>query len=96
MSKKLYVGNLSYNTTSAGLKDAFSKAGLVEDAIVMTDKMTGKSRGFGFVTMPNDEEADKAVNMFNGADLDGRKLTVNEARPMAERPPRRGGFENRM
>lgn len=93
MSKKLYVGNLSYTTTSASLKDAFSKAGLVEDAIVMTDKMTGKSRGFGFVTMPNDEEADKAVNTFNGLDLEGRKLTVNEARPMAERPPRRGGFD---
>ena len=85
MAKKLYVGNLSYNTTSDGLKDTFAKAGSVISATVMTDKMTGRSRGFGFVEM-EDADADKAVNMFNGVELDGRNLTVNEARPMAERP----------
>jgi len=96
MAKKLYIGNLSYGTTDEMLKDHFSKAGEVESANVIKDKMTGRSRGFGFVNMPNDAEADKAVEMFNDQELDGRKLTVNEARPMAERPPRRmgggGGF----
>ncbi len=88
MSKRIYVGNLSYSTTDASLKDAFSKAGTVEDATVITDKMTGRSRGFGFVTMPGDEDATKAIEMWNGQELDGRKLTVNEARPLADRPPR--------
>ena len=93
MAKKLYVGNLSYSTTDASLKDAFSKMGEVESANVITDKMTGRSRGFGFVSMVNDEEALKAIDTMNGADLDGRKLTVNEAKPLAERPPRRN-FDN--
>ena len=88
MSKKLYVGNLSYSTTSDGLKDAFSKVGEVLSATVMIDKMTGRSRGFAFVEM-QDADAEKAITTLNGQDLDGRKLTVNEARPMAERPPRR-------
>lgn len=89
MAKKLYVGNLSYSTTDASLKDAFSKAGVVVSANVITDKMTGRSRGFGFVEM---EDAEKGIEMWNGKDLDGRNVTVNEARPMAERPaggPRR-------
>ncbi len=94
MAKKLYVGNLSYNTTDAGLKDAFAAFGAVESASVISDKMTGRSRGFGFVTMINDEEAQKAIDTMNGADLDGRKLTVNEAKPLSERPPRRN-FDNR-
>ena len=94
MAKKLYVGNLSYNTTDASLKDAFSAMGEVESANVITDKMTGRSRGFGFVSMVNDEEALVAIEKMNGADVDGRKLTVNEAKPLAERPPRRN-FDNR-
>jgi RNA recognition motif-containing protein len=94
MAKKLYVGGLSYNTTEAGLKEAFSKAGMVESVSILIDKMTGKSRSFGFVTMPNDDEAMKAIDMFHGQDLDGRTLTVNEARPMAPREdrPQRGGY----
>lgn len=93
MAKKLYVGGLSYGTTNDGLKAAFEKAGAVEDASILMDKMTGKSRGFGFVTMPNDAEAESAIEMWNGKELEGRRLTVNEARPMTERPPRReGGF----
>jgi len=88
MDKKLYVGNLSYNTTSEGLTEAFSKAGSVVEATVMMDKMTGKSRGFAFVTMA-EGDAEKAISMWNGVELDGRKLTVNEARPKTDRPPRR-------
>ena len=88
MAKKLYVGGLPYNTTDAELKDAFSKAGTVVSANVISDKMTGRSRGFGFVEM-EDADADKAVEMFNGQELGGRKITVNEARPMGDRPPRR-------
>jgi cold-inducible RNA-binding protein len=92
MAKKLYVGNLAYGTTADGLKDAFSKAGSVVSANVITDKMTGRSRGFGFVEM-EDADAEKAVTMMHGTDLDGRTLTVNEARPMTDKPPRRsGGF----
>jgi RNA recognition motif-containing protein len=95
MAKKLYIGGLSYGTTQDGLKEAFSKAGEVSSATIIIDKMTGKSRGFGFVEMPNDADADKAIDMFNGKDLDGRTLTVNEARPMQPRDnrgPRGGGF----
>jgi len=93
MAKKLYVGSLSYNTTDDSLRDAFSQAGAVESANVIMDKMSGRSRGFGFVEMSSDEDADKAIEMWNGKELDGRKITVNEARPMQARPPRgRGGF----
>jgi len=95
MAKKLYVGNLSYNTTDASLKDAFSAMGEVESASVISDKMTGRSRGFGFVSMVNDAEADAAIEKMNGADLEGRKLTVNEAKPLSERPPRRNFDNNR-
>jgi RNA recognition motif-containing protein len=94
MAKKLYVGNLSYNTTDASLKEAFASLGEVESANVITDKMTGRSRGFGFVSMVNDAEAEAAIEKMNGADLEGRKLTVNEAKPLAERPPRRN-FDSR-
>jgi len=89
MAKKLYVGSLSYSTTDDSLRSAFSQAGSVQSANVILDKMTGRSRGFGFVEMSTDEEADKAVEMLNGKELDGRKITVNEARPMESRPPRR-------
>lgn len=89
MAKKLYVGGLSYSTTEESLKDLFSQAGTVETATIITDKMSGRSKGFGFVEMSTDEEAQKAIEMLNGKELDGRTLTVNEARPMTERPPRR-------
>ena len=89
MAKKLYVGGLSYDTTEDGLKEAFAKAGTVESATVITDKMSGRSKGFGFVEMSSEEEAQKAMEMWNGKELDGRTLTVNEARPMEERAPRR-------
>ena len=87
MAKKLYVGNLSYNTTDASLKEAFSQAGTVSSATVITDKMSGRSRGFGFVEMENDDEATKAVESMNGKEVDGRAIVVNEARPMPERTP---------
>jgi len=95
MAKKLYVGGLPYTTTDAELRDAFAAQGAVESANVIIDKMTGRSRGFGFVTMPNDDEATKAIDTMNGADLGGRTIMVNEARPLEDRPPRReGGFRN--
>ncbi len=90
MAKKLYVGGLPYSTTDAELKDAFSQAGAVESAVIIMDKMSGRSKGFGFVEMTSDEEAQKAIEMWNGKDFGGRNLTVNEARPMEERP--RGNF----
>ena len=95
MAKKLYVGGLSYNTTQETLKDAFAKAGAVESATIIMDKMTGRSKGFGFVEMSSDDEALKAIEMWNGKEMDGRALTVNEARPMEARPPRREGGFNR-
>ena len=95
MAKKLYVGSLSYSTTDDQLKQHFSQAGTVESATVITDKMSGRSKGFGFVEMSTDEEAQKAVEMFNGQELDGRTIVVNEARPMQPRAPRQGGFGGR-
>ena len=92
MAKKLYVGGLPYATTQQALQDAFSQAGTVVSATIITDKMTGRSKGFGFVEMSTDEEAQKAIEMFNGQPFEGRNLTVNEARPMEPRPPRGGGF----
>jgi cold-inducible RNA-binding protein len=92
MAKKLYVGGLSYNTTEATLRETFAKAGTVETATIIMDKMTNRSKGFGFVEMSNDEEAKKAIETINGTELDGRTLTVNEARPMEPRAPRTGGF----
>ncbi len=89
VAKKLYVGNLPYNTTDDSLKQLFASAGEVTSANVIIDKMSGRSRGFGFVEMANDDEAEKAVETFNGQEHEGRKLVVNEARPLADRPPRR-------
>jgi RNA recognition motif-containing protein len=86
MASKLYVGNLSYKTNDGELQQLFSQAGTVASARVIMDKMTGRSRGFGFVEMETKEEADKAIDMFNGQEIEGRKLVVNEARPMEERP----------
>ena len=88
MAKKLYIGNLSYSTTNESLQAAFEQAGSVSSANVIMDKMTGRSRGFGFVEMAEDADAEKAIAMWNGKELDGRALVVNEARPMEERPPR--------
>lgn len=85
MAKKLYVGGLPYATTNDELKAAFAKAGTVESATVITDKMTGRSKGFGFVEMSSDAEAEAAISMWNGKDFDGRNLTVSEARPLAPR-----------
>ena len=95
MAKKLYVGGLSYDTTDATLKDTFAQAGTVESATIIIDKMNNRSKGFGFVEMSTEEEAQKAIEMFNGKDIDGRNVTVNEARPMEPRAPRQGGGFNR-
>ena len=86
MNKKLYVGGINYNTSEDALKEAFAQAGTVESAIIIIDKMSGRSKGFGFVEMASEEEAKKAIEMWNGKELEGRSLTVNEARPMQERP----------
>lgn len=93
MAKKLYVGGLSYDTSESTLRDTFAQAGTVNSANIIIDKMSGRSKGFGFVEMSSDEETQKAIEMFNGKELDGRMLTVNEARPMESRPPRSGGFD---
>lgn len=92
MAKKLYVGGLPYKTSNDELKAHFEAAGPVASATIIMDKMTGRSKGFGFVEMENDEDAAKAISMFDGKDFDGRNLTVNEARPMEERPQGGGGF----
>ncbi|KKQ34433.1 MAG: RNP-1 like protein RNA-binding protein [Candidatus Nomurabacteria bacterium GW2011_GWB1_37_5] len=91
MATKLYVGGLPYSSTDDALKNHFSQAGAVVSAVIIMDKMTGRSKGFGFVEMSTEEEANKAIEMFNGQDFDGRKLTVNIARPMEERPRRSFG-----
>ncbi|PIR02811.1 MAG: RNA-binding protein [Candidatus Nealsonbacteria bacterium CG_4_9_14_3_um_filter_35_11] len=82
MEKKLYIGSLSYSTTEDSLRDLFSQAGTVDSVAVIIDKISGRSKGFGFVEMSTEEEAEKAIEMFNGKELDGRKIVVNEARPM--------------
>src|SRR2546429_662562 len=91
MSTKLFVGNLSFNTTENDLQDAFAAHGTVVETNLMMDRMSGKPRGFGFVTMSTPEEAQKAIDALNGAELDGRALTVNIARPREERPGGGGG-----
>lgn len=91
MNTKLFVGNLSFNTTENDLQDAFASHGTVVEANLMTDRATGRPRGFGFVTMSTPEEAQKAIEALNGAQLDGRALTVNEARPREERSGGGGG-----
>ena len=85
MAKKLYVGSLPYETTSEELSQLFSQAGTVESSNVIMDRDSGRSKGFGFVEMSSDEEAQKAIEMFNGHDMGGRKLVVNEAQPMKPR-----------
>lgn len=88
MAKKLYVGNLAYGVTNSELQEMFAAFGAVQSAEVITDRDTGRSKGFGFVEMSSDEEAQAAINALNGKDMQGRPLTVNEARPREER---RGG-----
>lgn len=91
MGTKLYVGGLPYSVTEARLKEVFSAHGTVESANVIVDKFTGQSRGFGFVEMSSGSEAQSAISALNGTDLDGRTLTVNEAKPMARRDNAGGG-----
>ena len=92
MSMKLYVGNLAFSTSSEDLRDLFSEAGTVESATVVEDRDTGRSRGFGFVEMASKEEGNAAIQQFNGQDLGGRALNVNEAKPREDRGGGRGGF----
>jgi len=92
MSKKLFVGGISYETTEETLKELFSEFGNVESASVITDKVSGRSKGFGFVEMSSEEEAQQAMEGLNGKEVDGRSITVNEARPMESRPRDGGGF----
>jgi RNA recognition motif-containing protein len=91
MASKLYIGGLSYSTTTEGLREFFAQCGTVESATVITDKFSGRSRGFGFVEMATSEEAQKAIAELNGKDLDGRKLMVNIANPQASRSGGRPG-----
>src|SRR5438034_9060944 len=91
MGTKLYVGNLSFNTTENELQELFAQAGTVQEVSLMQDKFTGKSRGFAFVTMGSDEDAQNAISKLNGQTVEGRPLTVNEARPREQRPPGGGG-----
>jgi RNA recognition motif-containing protein len=91
MGKKLYVGNLPFSMTDEALMEAFAQCGTVESARIITDRDSGRSKGFGFVEMASDQEAQDAIEKLNGADLQGRTLTVNEARPMAPRENRGGG-----
>src|SRR6185436_13838758 len=91
MGKKLYVGNLPFSATEQVLTDQFSQCGTVESAKIITDRDTGRSKGFGFIEMSSDAEAQAAIQKFNGADYGGRPMTVNEAKPMAPREGGRGG-----
>jgi len=91
MSTKLFVGNLSFKTTENDLQDAFAACGTVVETNIMMDRMTGRPRGFAFVTMSSPEEAEKAIEALHGKEFDGRALTVNVARPREDRPPGGGG-----
>ncbi len=101
MGTRLYVGNLSFDTVEADLRALFEQAGKVEDCALITDRFTGKSRGFAFVTMASHEDAQRAISQLNGHELDGRPLRVNEAKPREDRPRRdfggggRGGYRER-
>jgi RNA recognition motif-containing protein len=91
MVKKLYVGGLSYNTTEDTLRDMFSQSGGVDSVKIITDRDTGRSKGFAFVEMATDQGAQEAIQSFDGKELDGRRLAVNEAKPQAPRDDRGGG-----
>ena len=90
-TNKLYVGGIPYRTTEDELRTAFEEAGSVTSVSIISDRMTGRSRGFGFVEFENDDDAMKALDMFSGKEYNGRNLVVNEAKPMTDRPPRSGG-----
>lgn len=92
MNKKLYVGGISYDSTEESLESAFKEAGNVESAKIITDRETGRSRGFGFVEMEDEDGAKKAIEMLNGKEIDGRKIIVNEARPQRSRNFQEGSF----
>ncbi len=92
MGKKLYVGNLAFAATEQSINEKFSSFGTVESVKVITDRETGRSKGFAFVEMSSDEEAQEAIEALNGQPFEGRNLTVNEAKPMEPRAPRAGGF----
>ncbi len=94
MGKRLFVGGLPYATTEDELREAFAQAGTVVSASIVMDRMSGRSKGFGFVDMATDEEAQKAIDMWNGKEFGGRQLTVNTARPMEERPRGNGGYRS--
>ncbi|MDJ0928537.1 MAG: RNA-binding protein [Gammaproteobacteria bacterium] len=91
MGKKLYVGNLPYSTTEDSLRETFGQSGTVESATIIIDRDTGRSKGFGFVEMSNDSEAQAAIEALNGTNMDGRQIKVNEAKPRAPRDNRGGG-----
>ena len=92
MANKLFVGGISWSTSDDALKAFFSQVGTVVSATVIMDRFSGKSKGFGFVEMDSDESANKAISLFDGKELDGRTVKVNEAKPMEDRPPRRDNF----
>jgi len=92
MVKKLYVGGLSYQTTEDSLREAFAQAGTVVSAIIIKDKFSGQSKGFGFVEVDSEEVMNAAISMWDGKEFEGRTLRVNEARPMEDRPPRRDNY----
>ena len=94
MAKKLYVGNLPYSVTDESLKELFSQVGAVDEAVVIKYNDTGRSKGFGFVTMSNDDDASKAIEMYHLKEIDGRKLNVNEARPKTDRAGGNFGNQN--
>lgn len=89
MAKKLFIGGISYSTSEDGLRAAFEECGTVESAVIITDKFSGRSKGFGFVEMSTDEEAQAAIEKWHEKELDGRRIIVNEARPKEDRPERR-------
>lgn len=96
MSKKIYVGNLPFSVTLDRLKELFSPYGQIEDAIVMANKFTGRSRGFGFVTFAEDGDAEKAIAEMNNKNIEGRELKVNEAKPLEERPKEEPKIEEKV
>lgn len=95
MGKKLYVGNLPFSATEQALADTFAECGTVDSVKIITDRDSGRSKGFGFVEMSSEEEAQNAISKYNGADWEGRRMTVNEAKPMVPRDNRGGGGGSR-
>jgi cold-inducible RNA-binding protein len=94
LNKKLYVGGLSYGTTEASLENLFAQAGQIDTVRIITDRETGRAKGFGFVEMSTEDEASRAISLLNGISFEGRTLSVNEAKPQTERPQRGGNNYN--